>query len=163
MSRVLLELLVGALSVVAPGKLAKKLLDRVANWALVAPPAGLTEAERALWADWIKDPTPDAAAWLGALERALSYVSVIAFRDDAPLIIGGWLAFKVASKWEVWGNVIQVPASLANKHVEFTYLIARRRWGSVILTRFLIGTLFNLLTGVVAGLATLFLVRVSGL
>lgn len=63
-------------------------------------------------------------------------------------IIGGWLAFKVAAKWEVWKNIVQVPDSLGKSPIE--YLKARSALGSYILTRFLVGTLANVLVGLVA-------------
>ncbi|MEW8320098.1 MAG: hypothetical protein AB2660_09980 [Candidatus Thiodiazotropha sp.] len=77
----------------------------------------------------------NAGKYLGFLERVLSF---IAFYQAAYVLIGGWLAFKVASKWQVWSNVISVPKTLENVS-EISYLRARRLWGGNILMRFLLG------------------------
>lgn len=84
-----------------------------------------------------------AGGWLGFFERL---ISLAAFWMEAYVIIAGWLAFKVASKWEIWRNVIQVPSKL-DEVPDLTYLRARNAWGSWIFTRFLIGTLMNVLIG----------------
>jgi hypothetical protein len=84
--------------------------------------------------------------WVGRLEALLF---VIALWANQPLIIGGWLAFKVAAKWEVWANVIQLPVDLLQDALlDFE---VRHRFGGILFSRFLIGTLANLL---IAGAAT---------
>ena len=80
---------------------------------------------------------------LGNLERLLF---LGAFWVHSPAIIATWLAFKVATKWNAWSNVISVPKALAGID-EVEYLIARRRWGSQLLTTFLVGTLSNVIIG----------------
>ena len=109
--------------------------------------------------DWNKViDRASAGMWLGIFERL---ISLAAFWMSAPVIIAGWLAFKVASKWEVWRNVVQVPFTLkvpdavknadSSENVsQLAYLKARNRWGSWLLTRFLLGTLINILIGLVA-------------
>lgn len=87
---------------------------------------------------------------LGNLERLLFFG---AFWIDAPSVVAAWLAFKVASKWNAWTNVISVPKTLSGIN-ELEYLVARRRWGSQLLVTFLVGTLSNVIIGflgVVAG------------
>jgi hypothetical protein len=78
---------------------------------------------------------------LGNLERVIYFG---AFWIGKPVIIGSWLAFKVATKWNAWSNIISVP-----KHIEnvdpLDYLNARRRWGSQLLMTFLIGTAANII------------------
>jgi hypothetical protein len=84
----------------------------------------------------------DEGGWLlGNMERAL-YLG--AFLLNMPEAIGAWLAFKVASKWNAWSNIIAVPQSLSGVD-DLEYLIARRRWGSQLLMTFLVGTLWNIL------------------
>ena len=87
-----------------------------------------------------------ATVWLGILERVLSYGAIL---GGVPIAIAGWLAFKVASKWQVWANVVQVPKETSSNlgKTEVGALIARHRWGSYVLMRFLLGTLSNILVG----------------
>jgi len=80
---------------------------------------------------------------LGKLERLAFFA---AFWIDAPIFVGAWLAFKVASKWNAWSNVISVPKTISGID-ELDYLISRRRWGSQVLMTFLIGTLSNIVIG----------------
>lgn len=84
----------------------------------------------------------EAGSILGNLERLLFFG---AFWVDATTVIAAWLAFKVASKWNVWSNVISVPKTSGMDGLEF--LVARRRWGSQLLTTFLVGTLSNVIIG----------------
>jgi uncharacterized membrane protein len=83
------------------------------------------------------------------LERLLYFG---AFWNKEPLIITAWLAFKLASKWNVWTNVIAVPGKI-NQIDPLDYLIARRKWGSHLLLTFLIGTLSNLILAYVGVIA----------
>ncbi|MEW8185663.1 MAG: hypothetical protein AB2794_11685 [Candidatus Thiodiazotropha endolucinida] len=110
--------------------------------------SGSEDTEINSWLQEIKRLPNSAPEWLGILERILSFT---AFFLNAPLIIVGWLAFKVASKWQVWANVVQVPKASdgAIDKSSITFLIARHRWGSFILMRFLIGTVTNVLLGIV--------------
>ena len=64
--------------------------------------------------------------------------------SGAALLVGGWLAFKVASKWAVWQNIIKVPESAAGLSDE-QLVSARFRFGTHLLQRFLLGTLGNVL------------------
>ena len=88
---------------------------------------------------------------LGWLERLMFFG---AFAANMPLGIGAWLAFKVASKWNVWENVILLPTEIEGVE-KLGFLIARRRWGSAILMSFLIGTAYNIIAGFIGG--TIFL------
>jgi undecaprenyl pyrophosphate phosphatase UppP len=51
-------------------------------------------------------------------------------------------------KWEIWKNIIQVPATLGED--KLSYLQSRSAWGSLVFIRVLIGTLANLLIALVA-------------
>jgi hypothetical protein len=82
---------------------------------------------------------------LGHLERLLFFA---AFWSDAQIVVAGWLAFKVASKWNAWTNVVAVPKEIDGLD-PIDFLIARRKWGSHVLMTFLIGTLCNILVGFV--------------
>ncbi len=83
--------------------------------------------------------------WLGFLERLLSF---IAFAASEYAIVGGWLAFKLAAKWEVWKNIIHVPANIESIP-PLPWYQARKQFGSWLLSRFLIGTLANVVIGFV--------------
>jgi hypothetical protein len=117
------------------------------DWLTLACPSRLekqeTDADGKTWFEELRAFPSKAGAWLGILERILSF---IAFYIDAPIVIAGWLGFKVASKWQVWTNVVQLPKSLkAEEESNFSLLVARRNWGALLLMRFLIGTLSNVL------------------
>ena len=70
--------------------------------------------------------------------------------DGHVYFVIGWLAFKVASKWQVWSTVVKVPDSIKGVG-EPELLTARRKWGANLLMRFWIGTLGNLLVGIGCG------------
>jgi len=91
----------------------------------------------------------EGGKWIGFFERLLSLVS---FWMSEFTIIAGWFAFKVAAKWEVWKNIIQFPSTLDNIQPLIWYK-TRKAIGSWILTRFLIGTLVNVLIGSIAAYA----------
>jgi hypothetical protein len=76
--------------------------------------------------------------WLGRLEYILFFVSAWA---DAHLLAGAWLAFKLGSKWSSWQHIVRVSESDGGD------LADRNAAGTWITTRFLLGTLWNLLAG----------------
>jgi hypothetical protein len=84
------------------------------------------------------------ARFLGFLECLVAFA---AFWRHEPLIIAAWLTFKVAAKWEVWKNVVQVPQKLGDDLDPLDWLTAKNAWGTRLLNRFLIGTLANILVG----------------
>jgi hypothetical protein len=83
--------------------------------------------------------------WIGLFERL---VSLIAFWIPAYAILGGWLAFKVAAKWETWKNIVQVPASLKGVS-ELAWYQGRIAYGSWLFSRFLVGTSLSVLVGAI--------------
>lgn len=87
-----------------------------------------------------------AGMWIGFFER---FVSLISFWIPAYTIVGGWLAFKLAAKWEAWKNVIRVPETMEGVS-QLAWYRARVAYGSWLLSRFLVGTLVNVLIGAVA-------------
>jgi len=131
----------GLLALAIFGQGAKPLLQHVKKSYSLQPPS---EPLREKWAALTQGD--NAGALLGHLERIALFV---AFWFDASAIVAAWLAFKVASKWNAWSNVISVPKAIPGID-ELDYLIARRRWGSQVLMSFLIGTLFNVLVAFVA-------------
>lgn len=80
---------------------------------------------------------------LGHLERVLFFVALWLAQ---PMIIAGWLAFKVATKWDIWKNIVRVPEQdpvLFGNQLD--YLYARHVWGLRLQNTFLIGTIANML------------------
>jgi hypothetical protein len=97
---------------------------------------------------WLRDEmrSRDGAEWLGRVERLLSFGI---FWLGAYEVLVAWLAFKVASKWEAWSNVVKVPGQLPKNVDETDYFRARSQLGSWLFTRFVLGTLLNVLIGLV--------------
>lgn len=84
--------------------------------------------------------------WVGRLERTIFYV---AFWMKSPELAGGWLVFKSAARWEVWGNIIKVPEKLDNQNA-LDYLGTRHKWGTRLLQTWLVSTMANALSGLLA-------------
>jgi len=83
---------------------------------------------------------------LGHLERLLAFA---AFWQGAPVLIAGWLAFKVASGWQNWNLIVRLPEKIDGVN-DLDYLRARSQLGAWIFHRFLIGTVGNILVGLAA-------------
>lgn len=80
-----------------------------------------------------------ADKWLGVTERLIAFAA--AWLENY-LIIGGWLTFKIAAKWENWKNIIR----LSSEDVPSPKV--RRYLGGYVYTRFLIGTGLNIIVGI---------------
>jgi len=132
------HVLVGLLTTFILGLGVDPLLKHLQKSAALTPP---NETLRDKWATLTQGN--EGGKILGYLERLLFFG---AFWIDAPVVIASWLAFKVASNWNAWSNVISVPTKISGID-ELDYLVARRRWGSQLLMTFLIGTLSNVVTG----------------
>ena len=91
---------------------------------------------------------------LGYLER---FFYLAAFWMEAPILIAGWLAFKVASGWHNWSMIVKLPEDLEGVN-QIEYLRARSQLGSWIFHRFLIGTLANILISLIAVVLTRYLI-----
>jgi len=138
--------------------------------ALISRP---TTIDKGLWNALITDEetqrTNRPAHTLGILERLVGAISAWTGSYE---ITGGWLVFKVAAKWESWNNIVKFPE---DKIPEDNILVAnaghpatpppwqkrlhdRRRCSEVILMRFLIGTLTNILIGTGAAYVGKFIV-----
>jgi hypothetical protein len=77
--------------------------------------------------------TGTPGAWIGYLERFFFFLVLWVDVDMAFKAIGVWLAFKVASKWETWKNVIRVPQKIDSIICDLDsleYLRARKEWGT---------------------------------
>jgi hypothetical protein len=132
------QVLIGLLTVFFVGLCNGHLVKYVRKSMALLPPNEATKEK------WVALTEGDEGGWvLGNLERLLFFG---AFWMDAPTLTAAWLAFKVASKWNAWSNVISLPKTMSGID-ELDFLIARRRWGSQLLTTFLVGTLANIVIG----------------
>jgi len=108
------------------------------------PPKKPDAIDAATWARIIE--TSGAGRWIGHLER-LVFVGALWTSNET--LIAAWLAFKLASKWEVWRNVIHVPDQLAPLSA-VEWFATRSSFGSWMLSKFWLGTLANVLAAFVA-------------
>lgn len=118
------------------------------------PPPGVT-AEAWRHAAEIDDDQRAMIKFYGWMEATYFFVSIWL---GAPLVVGGWLAFKLGSKWEVWQTIVKVPADGEKLDADgVAKLATRNRWASKVLTAHLSGTLANILVaGVAVGVGRLF-------
>jgi len=151
----ILQIILGLSVTLLFGLVVQPLVKHVKNKIEMVPPS------ESLKNKWLEITGPievqgklESGEIIGLLERLLFFIAIWI---SSYLIIGGWLAFKVASKWEVWKNIISVPESLDTdvaKVDQLDYLSARRRWASHRYVSFLIGTISNILVafgGVLVG------------
>lgn len=89
-------------------------------------------------------------AFLGFLERILFFVS---FWHSA-LIGGAWLAFKLGAKWKVWEQIIKVPDIVVHPSISARKYAEREQLASRVLGRFLNGTAWNLVCGMIGAAVT---------
>jgi hypothetical protein len=104
----------------------------------IAPPRG---ADRYVWREIVATQAVEGGKWLGRFERVIFFLSIL---TDTPALAAGWLAFKVASKWEAWANVHKVPEAIEGVD-PLDFLRARTALGSSTYQRFLVGTMADLL------------------
>jgi hypothetical protein len=85
---------------------------------------------------------------LGYIE-VVAYFLVLAFFPRKAELIAGWLAFKVASKWQTWSTILKVPEEIEG--AEFLdYFGAKNVIASHTLQRWFLGNLLNVLAGALA-------------
>ncbi|MDG9671061.1 hypothetical protein ONV78_25190 [Hahella sp. CR1] len=141
----MLAFLLGALITILLGRVTAYLVSRVGK------EIRHSNQELSVNEDWRRFIGGNEGGYiLGCLERILFYCVLW---DDKPIVVGGWLAFKVASKWQVWANVISLPESIDGLS-DIDLKVAKRIWGNELMATFLVGTLSNLviaLLGVKAG------------
>jgi hypothetical protein len=99
-------------------------------------PDGASEKHKLQWKELTSGG--EGGAYIGLLER---FMFVAAFlTENAPLAVGAWLTFKVASKWNAWTNITAVPGDIEGVS-DLDVAIGRRRWAS---NTFLVGTAYNI-------------------
>lgn len=112
---------------------------------VVTAPKGIEQAEF----DAAIATPPEPGQLLGKLERILFFGALWL---EGWLVIGLWLAFKVALMAIVWSQVIRVPTTFGGDDA-LSGLKMRHAWATRLLHSALSGTLANLFVGFVAALA----------
>ncbi|WCM49126.1 hypothetical protein OH720_19205 [Pseudomonas sp. WJP1] len=134
----LVQILAGLVVTFLLGLTVKPLLTHATKSMSLPPPSS------ALASEWVRVVSKnEGGSVLGPLERFLFFC---AFLVNADVVVAGWLAFKVASKWNVWTNIVSVPKDIPDID-PIGFLIARRSWASHLLVTFLVGTLANVIAG----------------
>ena len=82
---------------------------------------------------------------VGRLERLLFYFALLV---GYPAFVGAWLIFKVASKWDTWSHIIMLPR-LDIEDLSDPRFEDRQRFGTWLLSRFLLGVLANIAIAVI--------------
>jgi hypothetical protein len=85
---------------------------------------------------------PEGGELIGAIERVLFFLALIL---TAPIVIGFWLAFKMASKWAEWQHIVQFDKE------EDIPVTLRREMGNYLFTRLIVGTGVNLIFAMLFG------------
>ena len=94
-----------------------------------------------------------SAKILGYMEMLLYYIAFCHDFKSGSYIVGGWLAFKVASKWQSWNTVVKTPTEFVSDEEndiknKIEELRTRNIWGTRLLSSFLVGTLCNILLAI---------------
>jgi hypothetical protein len=137
----MLRLLLGLILLFSIGSMVGPLVSRATSRYDLSAPEGMPQD---LWSNIVSRGT--GGSYLGYLERPLYFA---AFWNDTPVLVAGWLAFKVASGWHNWNHIVRLPEKIDGVN-DKDFLRARSQLGSWIFHRFLIGTLGNVLAGLVA-------------
>jgi len=135
--------LIGFLVTVALGRGAKWIRNRAAGAICLELPPSVDERTRLKWKELTSGN--EGGAVIGQIERSMFFVAILM---DAPIVVGGWLAFKVASKWQAW-TTSNAALSEFKEIDSLDAAIGRRRWSSHVLTTFLVGTGYNICAGLV--------------
>ena len=82
--------------------------------------------------------------YIGLFESILFFIS---FYTNQPQLIGSWLAFKLASKWQTWNAIMKIPEKLEGYPYQVEYIGAKNEIAWFTLQRWLVGTLANIVAG----------------
>jgi len=111
-------------------------------------PNGVEQEE---WSSIFKSPDGSLP-----LNRIIGYAETISyflvFSLEKPELIGGWLAFKVASKWQAWSTIIRLPEKIGETKV-LSYIEAKNKIASHTLQRWFLGNILNILAGAFAAMS----------
>ena len=120
-------------------------VGKVVGW-LVKSSSKIKERDRDAFEDIGIIGGDSGGKWIGFMERALIFTVLFWGEEKGYMIITGWLAFKVASKWAAWQHIVRVPESMEG-FPQRDWLRARWAWGSYQFTRFIVGTAANIVAG----------------
>ena len=87
--------------------------------------------------------------YLGYFERTIFFIAVSTSQYE---IAAGWLAFKLAAKWQSWEHVAQIPSTLKSLMNDIQFLHVRHIWGTRLLSAFLVGTAANVVAAFIGHL-----------
>jgi hypothetical protein len=132
---------VGVAATLLAGAAIPYLMRQTRSAMRMEPPPGI-RPERWQAVTDIGDEARRPIEWLGKLERILFFIS---FWLSVYEIAGGWLVFKLGSKWQSWQTIVKVPESPPSDVHPLDYLAAKNRWASATLQRWLFGNLLNVL------------------
>jgi hypothetical protein len=93
--------------------------------------------------------------WVGRLERLILFGALLLGAKEAASVIGVWLAFKLAAKWEAWNHMSHVPDSIKDVD-DLRYAYARRIWAAHGYGTLVLGTGANFLAAGVGAVLTRF-------
>lgn len=134
-------IILGIVTCLLTSPLVGKILKKALKVELIPP----DEEHRDIWNEITGgEEIGQPGKWLGSIERILVFFAVWIGEYT---IIAALLAFKVAAKWEVWKNIVNVPASMPEINDNLAYLRSRRIWGAKVFSGFTIGTFLNVLIG----------------
>ena len=136
-----ISFIIGLAATEALGSLIPMLFKHTEKKIHIERPIGMSDEQwRGLW------QIAKGGCIVGHLERILYFIALL----FNPVYIGGILTFKIAAKWEAWKNIVQVPQKkLEGFPSELSYFIYRKKLGSRLLNRVLVGTFSNILFAVV--------------
>src|SRR5450759_5009275 len=99
----------------------------------VPSPNGVDPKE---WNSAMQPMGVETGMWLlGVLEQIIYFISLWV---GAYLVIGGWLAFKLASKWQVWQHIVKFPIDKVPSIKPLEIFRVSNALGSRLLSKFLI-------------------------
>lgn len=101
-----------------------------------------------LWNALLPDNIDVGGKWIGFIERFLSVVAAWTMHYE---ILIAWFAFKVASKWQTWSNLVKIPDKIENIS-DLDFLKVRRILSARLYDRLLTGTGINVGLGIAVGL-----------
>jgi len=99
--------------------------------------------------------------YIGFLESILFF---FCFYIDKPELIGGWLTFKLASKWEVWNTIMKIPEKLDDDKIpQIEYIGAKNEIAWFTLQRWLFGTLANIVAALFGLVGSAIIIKILSL
>ena len=128
-----------------PHRITEIVLDR-ATASINGPPKERADLKE-LWENLNPQTAGHDGKWIGWLEQVIGVIAALSGHYE---FIGGYLVFKVASKWEVYSNIVKIPDQLADVEPK-DFFFLRKRLAGLLYSRFVLGTSTNIIIGVLIG------------